>query len=435
MFQKFQEHLLKNFSHLKNQKILLASSGGIDSCVLLSLCLKFGLNFSIAHCNFQLRGKYSEEDALWIEKLAEDKKLKCYIKKFDTLIYAKNKKTSIQMAARKLRYDWFNELSIKYKYDVILLAHHADDVLETFMINLMRGSGLNGLVGIPQIRGKIIRPLLPFTRTEILNYANEYNIKWREDATNAKTDYLRNKLRHKVIPSWKAIDSNFHNQFNNTLEYLGQAKIALDYVIKDFKIKYFIEMENKIKISVNKLKLLNPINFFLHALFANYGFDNVKDLNQLLDAQSGKQLFSKTHRLVKNRSHLLLTEQSEDFHKTYTIEQNIKKIQVPIKLKLGLNNKIKITDKNIACFNIKLLKFPLTLRKWRESDYFYPKGLNGKKKLSKYFKDEKLSLLDKEKQWLLCSGEDIIWVVGKRVDERYSIEYHKEDRLVIKNYD
>ena len=201
------------------------------------------------------------------------------------------------MAARKLRYDWFNEISIKYKYEVILVAHHADDVLETFMINLMRGSGLKGLVGIPQIRGKIIRPLLPFTRMEILNYANEYKIKWREDASNAKTDYLRNKLRHKVIPNWKATASNFHNRFSNTLEYLGQAKIALDNVIKDFKTKYFVEMEHQIKISVDKLKLLNPINFFLHALFASYGFDNVKDLNKLLDAQSGKQLFSKTHRL------------------------------------------------------------------------------------------------------------------------------------------
>ena len=435
MFQKFQEHLLKNFSHLKNQKILLASSGGLDSCVLLSLCLKNGLKISLAHCNFQLRGKESEEDALFIKKLAEDKKLECHIKKFNVPIYAKNKKTSIQMAARKLRYEWFNELSIKYKYDVILVAHHADDVLETFMINLMRGSGLKGLVGIPQIREKIIRPLLPFTRTEILNYANEYNLKWREDASNAKTDYLRNELRHKVIPNWKATDSNFHNQFSATLEYLGQAKIALDNVIKDFKTKYFVEMEQEIKISVDKLKLLNPINFFLHALFANYGFDNVKDLNQLLDAQSGKQLFSKTHRLVKNRSHWLLTEQSEEYHKTYIIEQNIKKIKVPIKLKLGLNTNLKIADRNIACFNMKLLKFPLTLRKWRESDYFYPKGLEGKKKLSKYFKDEKFSLLDKEKQWLLCSGEDIIWVVGKRVDERYSIEYNKEDRWIIKNYD
>jgi tRNA(Ile)-lysidine synthase len=152
-------------------------SGGIDSSVLLSLCLKNGLNISIAHCNFQLRGKDSEDDALWIKKLAEYKKLECHIKKFDIPIYAKNRKTSIQMAARKLRYDWFNELSIKYNYEVILVAHHADDVLETFMINPMRGSGLKGLVGIPQIRGKIIRPLLPFTRTEILNYANHKGLK------------------------------------------------------------------------------------------------------------------------------------------------------------------------------------------------------------------------------------------------------------------
>ena len=435
MFQKFQTHLLKNFSHLKNQKILLAISGGLDSCVLLSLCLRQGLNISIAHCNFQLRGIDSDEDALWVEKLAEDKKLKCYIKKFDTLFYTNNKKSSVQMAARKLRYDWFNELSIKYNYEVILVAHHADDAIETFMINLMRGSGLKGLVGIPQTRGKIIRPLLPFTRTEIINYANKFNIEWREDASNEKTDYLRNALRHKVIPNWKAMDSSFHDQFRTTLGHLEQAKIALDYVINDFKTKYFVEGEQQIKISVDKLRLLNPIDFFLHALFVNYGFDHVKDLNQLLDAQSGKQLFSKTHRLIKDRSYWLLTEHIGDFNKTYSIDQNIKKIQTPITLKFGLKTKIKIPDRNIACFNKKLLKFPLTLRKWRESDFFYPKGLYGRKKLSKYFKDEKFSILDKENQWLLCSRDDIIWVVGKRVDERYSIEENSEDKLIISYYD
>ena len=432
MFKKFQIHLLDNFPHLKNQKILLALSGGLDSCVLLSLCLKQGLNISIAHCNFQLRGKDSEEDALWIKKLADKNKLECKLKRFNTEVYAKNKKISIQMAARKLRYDWFDELSVKHNYEAILVGHHADDVIETFMINVIRGSGLNGLVGIPKTRDKIIRPLLPFTKIEISNYAKKYNIKWREDSSNGKTDYLRNALRHKVIPNWKAIYSNFHNQFSTTLVHLEQAKVALDFVIEDFKTNYFIKSEKQIKISVDKLKLLKPIDFYLHALFIKYGFENVKDLNQLLKSQSGKQLFSKTHRLVKDRSNLLLIELIGNNHKIYTIDRNIKNIQTPISLKFGIKTKLKIDFRSVACFNKKLLKFPLTLRKWNKSDYFYPNGLNGKKKLSKYFKDEKFSLIDKENQWILCSGDDIIWIIGKRVDSRYLLDQNALDKWLIK---
>jgi len=439
MFQKFQNHLLEEFPDLRQQKILLALSGGLDSCVLLALCMREGLQVAIAHCNFQLRGEQSDEDALWIKKLAAERSLECHIKKFDTINYAEKEKLSVQMAARNLRYEWFDALSAKFSYDAVLVAHHADDALETFMINTMRGSGLKGLLGIPQTRGKIIRPLLPFTRTDVINYANKHKIDWREDASNAKTDYLRNVLRHKVIPNWKATDANLQDQFRTTLEHLGQAQMALDFVIQDFKTKYFFEAEQQIKISIDGLKSLRPIDFFLHALFKTYGFDHVADLNQLLDAQSGKQLFSKTHRLVKDRAYWLLTKHHDVIHETYSINKNVKRIQTPITLKFGLNTKMKCADSNIACFNKKLLKFPLTLRKWEESDYFYPKGLNGKKKLSKYFKDEKFSLLDKENQWLLCSGEDIIWVVGKRADGRFAMddntEENTEDKWLIGYYD
>ena len=254
--------------------------------VLANLFLKNNLSFSVAHCNFKLRSKESDIDQDFVKKWSLKHKIHCHSNEFNTVEFCKKNKMGIQEGARKLRYDWFNEISIKYKYEVILVAHHADDVLETFMINLMRGSGLKGLVGIPQIRGKIIRPLLPFTRTEIINYANKFNIEWREDASNEKTDYLRNALRHKVIPNWKAMDSSFHDQFKTTLGHLEQAKIALDYVINDFKTKYFVEGEKQIKISVDKLRLLNPIDFFLHALFVNYGFDHVKDLNQPLPPHS-----------------------------------------------------------------------------------------------------------------------------------------------------
>ena len=238
MFQKFQAHLSKNFPELISQKMLLALSGGVDSCVLLSLCLREGLHPAIAHCNFQLRGKDSDADALWIEQLAEEHGLECHIKNFDARACAGKEKLSIQMAARNLRYEWFETLSKEYGYEVILVGHHADDSLETFMINTMRGSGLKGLLGIPEFRGKILRPLLPFGRKDIMRYAKENQIQWREDASNAKTDYLRNALRHKVIPGWKAMDKHFDEQFRATLAHLGKAQEALEFVLEQFKTKH-----------------------------------------------------------------------------------------------------------------------------------------------------------------------------------------------------
>ena len=203
MFQKFKIHLTNHFPQLKDQKLLLALSGGVDSCVLLDLCLKSGLRPAVAHCNFQLRGSESDRDAEWITNLSERKGLEYHTQTFGTQVYALKKKLSIQVAARDLRYHWFESLSQQEGYDLILTAHHGDDALETFMINVMRGSGLRGLLGIPEQRGKILRPLLPFSRDEIKAYAIDNKIEWREDASNAKTDYLRNALRHDVIPQWK----------------------------------------------------------------------------------------------------------------------------------------------------------------------------------------------------------------------------------------
>mgnify|MGYP001482407034 FL=1 len=237
MFVKFQKHLETNFPQIKDQNILLALSGGLDSCVLLDLIFKLGLRPALAHCNFQLRGIASDNDARWVEALAQEKGLEFHVQNFNTQVYALNKKVSIQMAARDLRYQWFETLSKQNDYNFIFVAHHADDVLETFMINVMRGTGLKGLLGIPERRGKILRPLLPFSREEIKQYAFENKIQYREDESNAKTDYLRNALRHEVIPKWKKRDSNFDEQFRETLKYLGQAQVVLDNVIKDFKNK------------------------------------------------------------------------------------------------------------------------------------------------------------------------------------------------------
>ena len=336
------------------------------------------------------------------------------------------------MAARQLRYRWFDTLSEQNNYDLILVAHHADDALETFMINAMRGTGLRGLLGIPERRGKILRPMLSFSREEIMQYALENKIQWREDLSNAKTDYLRNALRHQVIPQWKKRDPNFDQQFQETLKYLGEAQDVLEDVISDFKKNNFIPQKQGFKISIDVLKGLSSLNYYLHALFAPYGFGNLADLKQLMHSQSGKQLFSNTHRLVKDRACFLLTPIEASPSESYLIDSELSAIEIPLSLSFSQEENFKKGDSKSLMLDKSKLKFPLVLRKWKQSDYFYPNGLKGGKKLSKYFKDEKYSLLEKEAQWLLCSGEDIVWVVGKRADQRFLANADTKDKWLIR---
>lgn len=432
MLQKFKRHLSKSFPALKDQKILLALSGGLDSCVLLDLCLKSGLQPAVAHCNFKLRGKDSDDDAKWIKNLANTKNLKYYIENFDSESYARTKKVSIQMAARDLRYKWFDQLSNQLNFDFILVAHHTNDALETFMINAMRGTGLRGLLGIPERREKILRPMLPFSRVDIMQYAQENNIKWREDSSNAETYYLRNWLRHEVIPLWKKRDPNFDKQFQETLKYLSRAQAVLDVIVEDFKNKNFIPYHLGFRISIKALEGLSTQDYYLHALFAPYGFRNINDLKQMMKSQSGKQLFSDSHRLVKNREDFLLNPVIESQENTFYIETETSSIFRPIQLNFSYKKTFEKGDPKSLLLDKHKLKFPLTLRKWKQSDYFYPNGLNGKKKLSKYFKDEKFSLLDKESQWLLCSGEDIVWVIGKRADQRFLANEETKHKWLIR---
>ena len=435
MFIKFQKYLSDNSLILKNQRLLLALSGGVDSCVLLDLCLKSGFRPALAHCNFQLRGQASNEDADWIQTLALKKGLECHVQSFDTQAHALKIKLSIQMAARELRYQWFDTLSEQNDYDLILVAHHADDALETFMINAMRGTGLRGLLGIPERRGKILRPMLSFSREEIMQYALKNKIQWREDLSNVKTDYLRNALRHQVIPQWKKRDPNFDQQFHETLKYLGQAQDVLGDVICDFKKKNFIPQKQGFKISIDALKGISSLNFYLNALFRPFGFRNLVDLNQLMHSQSGKQLFSDTHRLVKDREYFLLTSIEESPSESYSIASGLSFIDSPLRLFFTKEKIFKKVDSKSLMLDKSKLKFPLKLRKWKQSDYFYPNGLKGSKKLSKYFKDEKYSLLEKEAQWLLCSGEEIVWVVGKRADQRFLADVDTKHIWLIRHDD
>lgn len=436
MLEKFKQHLFKNYSFLKDKRLLIAVSGGLDSMTLTHLMHQLNLNIAIAHCNFKLRDEESDADELFVKNYAIKNNIPFFTTQFDTTKIAEKNKISIQMAARDLRYEWFNKTLNKHQYHFLLTAHHLDDMFETFLINLTRGTGLDGLVGIPQINDKIIRPLLIFNREEILSYAQKENIKWREDQSNLTVKYHRNKIRHEVVPIFKELNPSLLNSFQNTLNHLKNSQEILLNHINDIKDQIIIKEaksndENIIlKIEIEKLNRLSHPKNYLFEILKNYGFTEWNDLANLGSAQSGKFVLSKTHRLIKDRNYLLLTlnpiTTNDNLSKNqYEIPLNTKSIAEPIKLKFQILNptnvNIKSESENCIIVDKDLLKFPLILRKWGKGDYFYPFGMEGSKKLSKFFKDEKYSIPQKENTWILCSRNQIIWVVGKRPDNRFRV--------------
>ncbi|WNH12804.1 tRNA lysidine(34) synthetase TilS [Thalassobellus suaedae] len=423
MFEQFEQHLESRLPFLKNSKLLIAISGGIDSVVLAHLCHKSGLNIALAHCNFNLRGDESDADEDFVLQLADNLDLEVFIESFDTNEYAKKHKVSIQMAARELRYNWFEALAEQLNFDYVLTAHHADDNLETFLINLSRGTGLDGLIGIPEVNNHFVRPLLPFSSNDIETYAKTNNLKWRDDSSNASTKYLRNKLRHDVIPVLKEINSSLLQNFQNTISNLNDTADIIEDRIDDVFNKAVETIDNnQIVFKILEFKKLNNPKAYLFEIFKDYGFTEWDDVVNLLDAQSGKQVLSSTHRLIKDREHILLSELFVEASESIIIAEADKQVVTPLGI-LMFDEVDAIFGKqtNIIHVDKETLKFPLLLRKWQEGDVFYPLGMSGKKKLSKYFKDEKLSLLDKENTWLLCSGNDIVWVVNKRADSRFRV--------------
>ncbi|MFI0431148.1 tRNA lysidine(34) synthetase TilS [Mariniflexile sp. HMF6888] len=424
MIKTFQDHIDSKLPFLKNSALLLAISGGIDSVVLTHLCYKTGLNIALAHCNFNLRGKESDADEDFVLQLADDLELEAFVESFDTEAFAEDEKLSIQMAARTLRYHWFSELTAQLKFDYILTAHHADDNLETFFINLSRGTGLDGLLGIPEVNNNIVRPLLPYSREDIENYAKEYKLKWREDSSNSSTKYLRNKLRHDVIPILKEINPHLLQNFAKTQTFLNDSKFIIEDRISDITNKVIKLIEgHTVTLNIEEIKNLSHPKAYLYELLKNYGFTEWHDVFNLLEAQSGKQIKTNTHRLIKDRDCLLLSEiHKEEDGQTIPVSETDKIVETPFgMLVFDEVDAVLETSKTAVYVDKDLLKFPLTVRKWEKGDVFYPLGMTGKKKLSKYFKDEKFSLLDKENTWLLCSNDVIVWVINKRADNRFRI--------------
>lgn len=421
MLSKFNDHLNTNLPFLREKNLLLAVSGGLDSMVLTHLFQQLGCNISIAHCNFNLRGNESDGDEEFITQYAKENDFQFFVTRFDTEHFASDNKVSIQVAARQLRYLWFDELLLKNNLDYLLTAHHLDDSVETFLINLTRGTGLEGLTGIPQQNGKIVRPMLPFTREEISAYAKENDIQWREDSSNASDKYLRNKLRHDVVPILKSLNPAFSGSFANTLENLQQAQSLVEDASVIIYKQVVSEKENQKHINIMQLKRLPNYKAYLYQWLSPFGFTAWGDIYALAEAQSGKYILSQHFRLLKDREVLILEPLPENEDTVFEIREGQQKFEGPVSLSLLINQTINknATKKSIFVDN-QLINYPLFLRKWKDGDYFCPVGMNGqKKKISKFFKDEKFSLTEKENTWLLCSGEDIIWVVGHRADDHF----------------
>lgn len=307
MSKTIEQLFLAEINPHKECNFVLAISGGVDSMVLANLFLINNLNFSIAHCNFQLRGKESDDDELFINKWCSGKDIKLYNKKFSTEDYCKNNKLTIQMGARELRYEWFRELIDKEKHDFIVTAHHIDDQLETFIINSIRGTGIDGLVGIPDKINKIIRPLLMSSKDQIIEYSKVNKINYREDSSNDKEDYLRNKIRHSVIPYLKSDDDNVLLKFKTTIENLNSTKIFVKKVISKVRDRVFIYEGENIITNIGLLKDLDPIEFYIHELYKDFEF-NYKEVMKLFDSDSGKQISSANYNMTKQKNNLIISK-------------------------------------------------------------------------------------------------------------------------------
>ena len=429
MIDRFKTFIQQQHLFVADDTILLAVSGGVDSMTMVELFHQAGFPFAIAHCNFSLRDAESDEDELLVRSIAKEKYgAECFCKRFDTKSYGKQQKLSTQEAARALRYEWFEQLRSQHQFTAIATAHHKDDQIETFFINLLRGTGIAGLTGIPQQQNHIIRPLLFASSCEIEAFADENKIAFRNDSSNADNKYLRNKIRHQLIPLLEELNPHYAATLQQTIRNLYHT----EHIYREYLAKQNPFVENHdgvIQVDISELKKLQPCSHYFYEYIARFGFNaaQCQDICAVMESNSGKEFFSATNRLLIDRQYLFiepLTVSTTLQH--YSIEAHEKSITLPLKLKLSNHKKTEETqlklDKDCGSFDSDKLTFPLTLRRWKQGDYFYPLGMKSRKKLSDFFIDTKIPRTEKSKIWLLCSDDKIVWVVGHRIDERFKVD-------------
>jgi len=424
--------------------VLLAVSGGIDSMVMLHLFHDCRLKFGVAHVNFQLRGKESDDDESFVKAAAENFKAKFYSNHFNTKEYANDKKISLQMAARELRYEWLEKVRKENGYHRIVVAHHLDDSIETALINMFRGTGIHGLKGIAAMNDKIVRPLLCFYKEELKHYAEQNNISYREDSSNLTVDYDRNKIRLEIIPAIEKHFSAFHKTFSENISKWKDAALIYDQTFKKIKKQFIEQRGDEFWISIPKLKLNQAYKTILFELLSEYGFnsDQVSQIADSFESESGKIFLSASHRIIKDRKHLIISAVSTTSVSEMLIHETDEQINAG-KLFLKISDRTPKEfsipkDSSVSCLDKKELEFPLVLRKWKKGDYFYPLGMKnlpagrqGKKKISNYLVDRKIPLPEKENIWVIESNRRIACIIGERIDERFKVTSSTETIYVV----
>ena len=427
MLQKVSGFIQSHALCQPESKILAAVSGGIDSIVLCELLHKLKYDFAIAHCNFGLRAEDAEADQVFVKKLAKKYNVPFFTENFNTRAFAEQEKLSIQMAARTLRYQWFEQVRQQEGYDYIATAHHSNDLTETILLHLTKGTGIAGLHGIPAKNGNIIRPMLPVTKDDIFEFVTEQKLIWREDVSNETTKYQRNKIRHEVIPVLKEINPNLEETMQHTAERVSHAESIVAAYIENIRSQSIKEAENATYISLVPLQDVTGLPVVLHELLRpfNYSYSVVLELADALDGLSGKQFDSPTHTLVKDREQLVVTPRNLSSFGSILINEGDTEAEagnLSFKIRYIEAGKYKLNTKpHVAALDAEQLKFPLKLRSWQEGDWFVPLGMNGKKKISDFLIDKKVPANLKSQTLVLISDQSIAWVVNQRLDNRFKV--------------
>ncbi|WP_124980047.1 tRNA lysidine(34) synthetase TilS [Nonlabens xiamenensis] len=421
-------NIIREFPELSGARVAVAASGGLDSSVLIQLCSELGLSASILHVNFKLRGAESDADAQFLADWANRLGWPIQVREMDAANYATRHKCSIQMAARQLRYDWFSEWIASGKVDYVLTAHHLDDQLETLLINLGRGAGLKGLSGIPARNGHIRRPLLSWRKKDILAYAEKQNLHWREDSSNASQAYLRNKLRHQVLPQLHEILPELGLHLADSLAYLKQADLLVQREVDRFRESGTSKDQDGMHIALQKLKATRAAEAYLYELIKSYGF-HIPDAVQLLDAQPGKRIFAGDWELIRGRDRLSLRHKVEVRALGQLIDKTAQEVSLAGK-RISINEVktqdplqyVKSRQRDDRIFlDADLIQWPLELRTWQIGDRMQPFGMKGTKLVSDLLTDLKVSLIDKEKALVLTCENKILWLVGLRASKNFVI--------------
>jgi len=473
LLQRFKEFIQQQDLFHQKDKLIVAVSGGVDSVVLCELCKQSGYDFTIAHCNFQLRGQESERDEEFVRELGKEYNVEVLVKKFDTEKYAEENKKGIQEAARDLRYEWFGEIisrqSAPDSYRVVnrqtsnvkretvndkrqnegsshdptthhspltthvLTAHHADDNIETAMMNFFRGTGLHGLEGIPLIHQYIRRPLLPFWKKELIRFAKENKLEFVEDSSNQSVKYTRNLFRNEIIPLISKVYPQVKTNLQDNINRFGEIRKLYQISVDEIKKKLCKVKNGEVHIPVKQLMAYHN-RALIFEIISGYGFTEkqVDEVIKLTEAGSGKFIQSPTtpHRIIKFRNWLIISKEQPEDGEIIIIDEKTKNVQLSIPIAIGINFQFSIlqttnykpeTTNSIACIDADEITFPLILRKWKQGDYFYPLGMKKKKKLARFFIDQKLSKTEKEKTWVIEMNKKIIWVVGMRIDDRFRV--------------